>query len=326
MTGIIILNWNGWKDTIMCLASLYQIDTKDFVVVVVDNGSADNSVNEINNWLQINHITSDTVEENGQFSSNLINKMCIVYQLKQNYGFAKGNNLGISLIEKWNLNNYLCLNNDTEVTSDFLDKLIDFQKNNNTYSILTPQIRYYEPKNLIWNCGGAFFFGFRKYKYNGQDFSKIKEKEFIPIGYCTGCAMFFPADLLENGKIFTESFFFGEEDFELAFRMKKKKVKMACIISSLIYHKVGTSTKNVPKIGKIYIHYLNRFINVRQHFSAFQFCIWKWIYTPYIFLLLSKYFSYKQTYVLLKKILSESKTLNQVTQETFNKYLYISKI
>jgi len=42
--SIIILNWNGWKDTIECLESLYQITYPNYDAIVVDNGSADDSV------------------------------------------------------------------------------------------------------------------------------------------------------------------------------------------------------------------------------------------------------------------------------------------
>src|SRR5215210_5475186 len=47
---IIILNWNGWKDTIECLESLQQLDYPNFRAVVVDNGSSDDSLHRIERW------------------------------------------------------------------------------------------------------------------------------------------------------------------------------------------------------------------------------------------------------------------------------------
>ena len=47
--AIIILNWNGWKDTIECLESVYQINYKDYDVVLVDNNSSDESIKKIKN-------------------------------------------------------------------------------------------------------------------------------------------------------------------------------------------------------------------------------------------------------------------------------------
>ena len=39
--SIIILNWNGWKDTIECLESLYAIDYQNFDIILIDNHSQD---------------------------------------------------------------------------------------------------------------------------------------------------------------------------------------------------------------------------------------------------------------------------------------------
>jgi len=48
--AIIILNWNGWKDTVECLESVFRIDYPNYQVVVVDNGSNDDSVEKIKDW------------------------------------------------------------------------------------------------------------------------------------------------------------------------------------------------------------------------------------------------------------------------------------
>lgn len=52
MTGIIILNWNGWEDTIDCLKSLKQITDTEYFIVLVDNGSNNNSVEKIEEYLR----------------------------------------------------------------------------------------------------------------------------------------------------------------------------------------------------------------------------------------------------------------------------------
>ena len=45
--SIIILNWNGWKDTIECLESLYRINYPNYDVIVIDNDSKDESIEKI---------------------------------------------------------------------------------------------------------------------------------------------------------------------------------------------------------------------------------------------------------------------------------------
>ena len=49
---IIILNWNGWEDTIECLESLYQINYSNFDVIVLDNNSRDESWDKIKDYAQ----------------------------------------------------------------------------------------------------------------------------------------------------------------------------------------------------------------------------------------------------------------------------------
>jgi GT2 family glycosyltransferase len=48
--SVIILNWNGWEDTIECLESLYQIDYPNYDVVLIDNDSKDDSIQRIRDY------------------------------------------------------------------------------------------------------------------------------------------------------------------------------------------------------------------------------------------------------------------------------------
>jgi len=50
--AIIILNWNGWKDTIECLESVFRNTYSNYQVIVVDNGSTDGSIEKIKAWTE----------------------------------------------------------------------------------------------------------------------------------------------------------------------------------------------------------------------------------------------------------------------------------
>lgn len=263
MTAIVILNWNGADDTLACLNSLAKADG-DFVVYVVDNGSADDSVLRIQSW----------IDGHNEVDVRLV-------PLDRNYGFAKGNNKGLEVARKISPDSYLLLNNDTEVLPDFLVRLQKFSARHPKYRVLTPKINFYYDKQKIWNCGGKLSFGFRKYFYAGSPDSAVKENGHIDISFVTGCALFFYPELLdEQGHLLTERFFFGEEDFEFSMRMQKDNIHMACVLDSLIYHKVGASGDKMHRQGKVYLHYLNRFIDIRLHKSAFFYICWAMINTP----------------------------------------------
>ena len=48
--SIIMLNWNGWQDTIECLESVLKLEYSNFNVILIDNDSSDDSIIQIKNW------------------------------------------------------------------------------------------------------------------------------------------------------------------------------------------------------------------------------------------------------------------------------------
>lgn len=301
MTAIIILNWNGADDTLACLQSLTKAEG-EFRIYVVDNGSSDDSVARIENW----------VKEHGECDVRLV-------PLNKNYGFARGNNMGIAVARQDNPDSYLLLNNDTEVRPDFLVHLQNFSERNPQYRILTPKINFFYDKQKIWNCGGKLVLGFRKYYYAGEPGSAVRETDYIPISFVTGCALYFYPELIdEQGHLLTERFFFGEEDFELSMRMKKLRVKMACVLDSQIYHKVGASGNKMHGLGKVYMHYLNRFIDIRIHKSGLFYYIWALVNVP---LCLKHFYRSSRSLLgaldMMKRLWKDAHIKGGVTKEDF---------
>ena len=353
MTAIILLNWNGYKDTIECLASLFACAKQDFVWVVVDNGSENESVQEITDYLNRSGKDFSVVKEGERPAFSLQAGQGVVYCLNENYGFAQGNNRGIALVEQLAENkdsqkpaHYLLLNNDTLVEPDFLEKLETFAEKNPQYVALTPQIRYAEPRSRVWNCGGKMIFGLRKYHYGDQNFSAIKQKEYIKISLLTGCALFAKRELLgnpdarlhkkskkyaqtppsptEKTDLLTNRFFFGEEDFDFSLRMQEDGKKMACVLDSVIYHKEGGARARFLSAGYLYMGHFNRFIDVRQHWGSVKFFVWKQLYLPYIaFFLFSKNkMNLKEIVRYQRKLRKESLIFEGVDKELFQKWIY----
>ena len=302
MTAIIILNWNGADDTLLCMDSLSRAEGC-FFIVVADNGSTDDSVERLNSYIS-------------QSSMDIT-----LLELNKNYGFAKGNNLAIACASKRNPDSYLLLNNDTEVTPNFLVRIIEFQKNNPDYRVLTPRINFFYKKDVIWNCGGVLRFGFRKYKFAGCSEKKAIQKKYIPISFITGCALFFMPDVLENdGSLLTERFFFGEEDFDFSIRMKRRRKKMVCVTDSVIYHKVGAASagKSIP--GKLYLHLLNRYVDMRLQYGNLFFLLWRIINKPISFNHLKReYGSARNAINKLKHLERDSSCRESVNYEDFRK-------
>lgn len=356
MTAIIILNWNGFQDTIACLESLFACVKQDFIWVVADNGSENGSVREITSFLNGSGKDFSVVKQGETPSSVLKAGQGVVYCLKENYGFAKGNNLGIALVEQLTADSekpshYLLLNNDTLVEPDFLQKLESFSREHPQYVALTPQIRYAEPSDRIWNCGGRLFFGLRKYLYGEKQVAELEKSRharrgFININLITGCALFAKRELLghpdarlrrksksyaqtppsptEKTDLLTNRFFFGEEDFDFSLRMQEEGKKMACVLDSVIYHKEGRARAEFLPAGFLYMGHFNRFVDVRQHWDSFKFFIWKQIYFPYIalFLFTKNKMGIKEIVKYHKKLIKESYAFEGVDKELFQKRIY----
>ena len=205
-------------------------------------------------------------------------------------------------------------------TSNFLSKLVYYQKRNPQIKLLSPLIYYYEDKDRIWNAGGKIIWGVRKYFYSDHLAKNISVNEYLSCSFITGCALMFVPDILKGDHtLFTEAFFHGEEDFELSLRMKKKRVKMGCYTPSVIYHKVGRSSGSVgKKIGLTYCYYLNRFINLRHNLSFLSFYSFLCVYLPYVVRLLHKNnLSYIESFRFYFKVVAESHKLDEVTHEKF---------
>ena len=334
--AIVVLNWNGWRDTLECLTSLTDSARQNFKIVLIDNGSTDSSLEKIRSWsrgelpvsigplygkkkrMRLNLIEYDLSEISetsrpNQLSQEERKSDVVLIKSRVNLGFAKGCNVGIRYALQHNFEKILLLNNDTVVDSDCLRILSEFLDRNRTYGIVTPKIFYYDQPDKIWNCGGRLTFtGSRKYYCKDRNDDGCTQNEMMDITFITGCALLARTDIFKRYGLLTEKFFFGEEDYEFSLRMKKNKVKMAAVLSTKVYHKVGISQNGVfdqNALAKAFIFYLNRFVDLRLYYRNLYWKIWRVASFGYILPLL------KITYgVPLNKLYQFSSLLLQYSQ------------
>ena len=217
--GIILLNYNGYKDTVECIESLEKISYRNVEIVIVDNKSTDNSFEDLKEYLAGKH--------------NLI-------QSGINKGFAYGNNIGIAFaISEKKVDYVLLLNNDTEVEVDFIEELLKgFDDKSENVGISCGKILNFYDRNIVWYAGGEINWK-RFYGYHIEDHSYDDRKY---ISFATGCLMLIPKDVIEKVGCLSEEYFMYYEDVDYCATILQAGYKIAYNPKSIIYHKVAASS------------------------------------------------------------------------------------
>lgn len=242
---IIVLNWNGKDDTLECVKSLQQINYSDYKIIIVDNGSEDDSVFEIKkNFPEIKIIEN-----------------------KKNLGFAGGNNIGIKYAVENKADYILLINNDTTVDSNFLSELVQAGEADEKIGALGSKIYFHSEPNRIWFAGGKVNWLKNKGTHlgldeidNGQD-NKIGE-----VDYLTGCCLLVKREVVEKIGDLAEDYFLYYEDTDFSLRTKNAGYKILYVPASKIYHKISRSTKP-GSASYIYYHVRNGLVMAKRNGS-----------------------------------------------------------
>lgn len=234
---IIVLNFNGKKDTLECLKSIVklQIIRYKLQAIVVDNGSTDGS--------------AEGIEERYKDIKILRNK--------KNLGFAGGNNVGI----KYALDNgadwVFILNNDTVVPENFLDLL------KNDADITGPVIKFKHDSRWIYDYGGYINWWIGRPKHHELPHHTIHSTPY-PIHYLSGCCLLINRKVFDKIGLFDEKYFLYFEDLDFCLRAKKAGFKITLDQKVVIFHKLGGSAGRWSKTS-IYHNLRSNFIFITKY-------------------------------------------------------------
>jgi GT2 family glycosyltransferase len=261
--AIIILNWNGWKNTIECLESLYQIDHPTYEIILVDNGSKDDSVQKIEEyaigkirvessffWYDQSNKPLKIVKPPVILSSSF-NKELLLVENTENLGFAKGVNIAIQLAQKQRADYVLLLNNDIVVDQHFLSEMIAQAEKTYQFGIAGPTLYYYDRPTTVDFAGETLTLWRVKGKENCKKLTHPLEVDKVE-----GSCMLISRTVLDKvGLLYTKYWAYWEET-DLCFRAKKAGFKVVYIPESMVWHKVACSIGGENNLKRQY--YLNR--------------------------------------------------------------------
>lgn len=243
--SIILLNLNAYKDTSECLGSLAEVRYPNFEVIVVDNGSTDDSSERLQNEFP-----------------------CIkALRSEENVGFAEGNNLGIRQALEDGADYVLLLNNDTVVDPDFLTHLIKMGEANPRIGVLGPKIFYFSDPARIWYAGGKVGYltarcqhlGLGKLDGDGK-FMQPAETFFV-----TGCALTVKAGVIREVGLLDPGLFVYWEDADFCSRVREAGYQCMFVPEARIWHKIARTTGSRSAFS-LYLSTRNQLTWVARHF------------------------------------------------------------
>lgn len=253
MVAIILVNFNGAKDTIDCIESLKELTFKDYIIIVVDNKSTDNSARILRMYTQKNSI--------------------VFLEADENKGFAAGNNIGIAFALKKNDVDYIwLLNNDTIAKKNSLGELIKGFEENKNVGVTTSKIYYEKNHSMIWYAGGSI--NRHTARSEHWQYGKIEsadealaDRSYQAVSFVSGCSMLIKREVIERVGKMDEEFFLYEEDADYCLRIADAGYTLIYCPKAVIFHKVNASTGKVSGTVQYY-SVRNKYILIKKNYKG----------------------------------------------------------
>lgn len=209
---VVVLNWNGWKDTVACLASLRQQDYPNFNLIVVDNGSTDGSVEQIMQAMP-------TVE---------------LLQTGANLGFGGGCNVGIRHALARGADYVWLINSDSVADIHALSGLVRVAEKNLALGSVGSVLYEADTVDQVQLWGGG-----RVQLWSGQSRHRQSPGS---LDFISGASVLLRRAAIEEVGLFDQAaFFMYWEDTDLAFRLRKAGWALAVADDSRVWHKQSAS-------------------------------------------------------------------------------------
>ncbi|MEM7691166.1 MAG: glycosyltransferase family 2 protein [Pseudomonadota bacterium] len=265
---IVLLNWNGWRDTIACLESLLPDINRGARVVVCDNESADNSLEHIRAWSQgrlqagcSGNPRLDRLQQHklarpltrriswDEAELGMVDKdaQLILIGNGANLGFAGGNNVGLrfAMLQK-DMTHVWLLNNDTLVEPDCLREMRKKLALHGGPAVCGSVIHFFEAPEVI-QCIGGNRFDTRNGRALQSEGRHLNEND-LPamatvenrIDYLSGCSMLLPRGFLEGVGLMNEEYFLYYEEIDW-FTRAKGRFDLLVAREARLYHREGGS-------------------------------------------------------------------------------------
>jgi GT2 family glycosyltransferase len=304
---LLILNWNGWKDTLICLESAFRQSWPNLRVVVIDNGSHDDSVAQIQRWADgtvaasvpgdntvpvakpLPVITYDrSMAEQGGVTAQeeelaaLNGQGLVLITSGANLGFAGGNNIGIRYACAAGADYIMLLNNDAMFrAADTLAVMAGFMEKTHHAGACGAMMFFPDgtPQQTYGNFPGVLrtlSYLFPLFKLLPRQWLKGRRSCVVPqqglvkpfkIDWPSGASLMVRSAVIGDVGLMDEDYFLYMEETDWCFRMRAKGWQRYLVPTAEVIHAFGGSVGKAPLTMRRY-NLDSQFTYYRKHFSA----------------------------------------------------------
>ncbi|MCX8128610.1 MAG: glycosyltransferase family 2 protein [Clostridia bacterium] len=254
-TAIIILTYNGIKNTIDCIESLKKQTYKNYDIVLVDNKSEDYTVEIVK----------------ARFRNVL------VIENMENLGYAGGNNVGLSYCISMGYKYVFVINNDITLEPDALEKLIHFSESHNDVCVVGPVNHSFFNKEETQFLYSSLLM--EKYEFRVYTDAENGRKEY-ETDYVNGAAMLIKTQVLKDIGLFDDNYFLFWEESDLCLRIRRHGYKCMVLTDSVIYHKESASFSdtNYSPLKNYYLqrnklYFFKKNFSTSYNFRFYLYCL-----------------------------------------------------
>jgi hypothetical protein len=259
---VVLLNWNGHEDTILCLQSLKAATYPRLRIVIVDNGSRTDSVVALRQAV--------AADPN-----------VILIENDTNEGFARGCNVGMRYAHE-NLADYvLLLNNDSVVASGFLEPAVEAAEADPRVGLVGGKIYLGRNSKKLWFAGGRidllrgqmFTRGFR-----AEDVGQYERRE--ETGFVTGALMLIKRAVIDTVGFLPAEYFFGQEEWDYSMAVKRAGFRLLYEPRFVTCHLAdGSHSNSEPKY--VYNGYRNKLMFQQKYLPRLLWWPWLGVFSVY---------------------------------------------
>jgi GT2 family glycosyltransferase len=259
LISIITLNYNQVDATLAFLESTRALNYPNYEVLVCDMASLEDPTFKIN-------------------QGNYPNTRCL--RSPKNLGFAGGNNWGMKHAAG---EFFFIVNNDTEVTPDLLNRLVQPFYNDPVIGVTCPKIKYFSNPGIIEYAG---FNPMNVYTGRTTSIGLMEPDEgqyntSRATSAAHGCAMMVKKEVIERVGMFAEKFFLYYEEWDWSARITRAGYKIWYTADAEIFHKESLTVGKANPI-KVYYHTRNRILYMRRNSNLFQFFIFTLVFAFFV--------------------------------------------